>query len=283
MLMRKIGIILLVGICSILMFGCDELQTMEDVEVRGTLTMATTISTAEAGLLNYLAPLFLRASGWELEYIATETSEALESGRNGEVDIIFVHDPPSEIVFVAEGFGVARVPVMYNNYVLIGPEHPISYGHDIRAVFIEIYEQELPFVSIGEDSGVSRRESSIWASLDLNPRNNSNHIIASGGLNASVSLAKQTLSYCLTDRSTWLVLQNNDTETGLRIIVEGDSLLFNQYGLIAINPELHPRVNNEAANDFIDWITSEEVQTLIARFGIEEFGESLFLPNADLE
>jgi len=282
--MRKIGIILLIGICSILMFGCEEGQMLEDaVEARGTLTMATTISTAEAGLLDYLVPLFFRASGWELEYTAAGTGEALEMGRNGEVDIIFVHDPPSEIVFVAEGFGVARVPVMYNNYVLIGPEHTITYGHDIRAAFTQIYEEELPFVSKREDSGISRRESNIWASLDLNPRNNSNYIVAGGGLNAIIAIAEQTLSYCLIDRSNWLVLQNNDTGTGLRIIVEGDGMLFNQYGLIAINPKLHPMVNIEAATDFIEWITSEEVQTLIARFGIEEFGEPLFLPNADTE
>jgi len=282
--MRKIGIILLIGICCILMFGCDEMQTtMEDVEVRGTLTMATTISTSDAGLLDYLAPLFFQASGWELEYIAAGTGEVLEIGRNGEVDIIFVHDPPSEIVFVAEGFGVARVPVMYNNYVLIGPDHPIPYGYDISAAFIQIYEEQLPFLSSGEDLGVTRRENNIWASLDLNPQNNANYIVTGQGLDATIALAKETSSYCLTDRSTWLVLKNSDTELGLRIIVEDDSTLFNQYGLVAINPELHPGVNIEAAQAFIDWITSEEVQTLIARFGVEEFGEPLFLPNADME
>jgi len=281
--MRKIGNILLIGICIILMIGCDEEHTMEDVEVRGTLTMATTISTSDAGLLDYLAPLFFQDSGWVLEYIATGVGEALEIGRNGEVDIIFVHDPPSEIVFVAEGFGVSRVPVMYNSYVLIGPAHPIPYGYDINAAFTRIYEEQLPFVSTGEDLGVKRRENNIWASLDLNPLNNANYIIASGGLDAAIALAKQTHSYCLANRSTWLVLQNNDTETSLRIIVEGDNALFNQYGLVAINPELHSGVNIEAANDFINWITSEEVQTLIARFGVEEFGEPLFLPNADTE
>jgi len=281
--MRKIGMILLIGICSILMFGCDEVQTLEDVEVKGTLTMATTFSTSDTGLLDYLAPLFLQASGWELEYIASGSNEALESGRNGEVDIIFVHDPASEIVFVAEGFGVARVPVMYNNYILIGPDHPIPYGHDIEAVFRQIYEDELPFISTGEDLGVSRRESNIWASLDLNPQNNSNYFVTSGGLYATIALAKQSYAYCLTDRSTWLVLRNSDIETGLYIIVEDDAILFNQYGLIAVNPEKHPRVNIEAAEDFIIWITSEEVQRLIARFGVEEFGEPLFLPNADME
>jgi len=281
--MGKIRMILLIGICSILMFGCDEIQTLEDIEVRGTLTMATTFSTSDAGLIAYLTPLFFQATGWELEYIASGLNEALESGRNGEVDIIFVHDPPSEIVFVAEGFGVARVPVMYNNYVLIGPEAPIPYGHDIDAVFRQIYEEELPFVSTGEDLGVSRRESNIWASLDLNPQNNINYVVTYGGLDATIALAEQSFAYCLTDRSTWLVTRSNDIEVGLQIIVEDDSTLFNQYGLIAVNPELHPRVNIEAAEDFISWITSEEVQTLIARFGVEEFGEPLFLPNADME
>lgn len=251
------------------------------VEKKGVLMMATTTSTADTGLLDYLTELFFEDTGWELQYTAVGTGEALEMGKNGDVDIVLVHAKSSEEAFVEEGYGVERIPVMYNDFVVIGPAGVVEVGNDIEALFTQILEENLAFISRGDDSGTDKKEKGIWKSLELNPEENANYVESGQGMGATITMADEKQAFCLTDRGTWLKQKNDgDLQLELEIVCEGDSSLLNQYGVIAVNPEKYPEVNNEAANAFIEWICSEKVQKLIGEFGVDKYGEPLFVPNA---
>lgn len=247
----------------------------------GVLMMATTTSTEDTGLLDYLQPLFKEATGIDLQWTAVGTGEALRLGEDGQVDIVLVHAKASEEEFVANGFGVERFPVMYNDFVLVGPAEPIAKSDDVAAVFGAILEQQLPFVSRGDDSGTDKKEKKIWAGLELDPTTNPNYMESGQGMGATLTMANEKNAYCMTDRGTWLK-QSIDSENNyvIDIVCEGGKELLNQYGVIAVNPEKYPDVNNDAANKFIEWITSEEVQTLIGEFGVDTYGQALFTPNA---
>lgn len=258
-----------------------EEATDGEPEKKGTLMMATTTSTADTGLLDYLTELFLQETGWELRYTAVGTGEALEMGKNGDVDIVLVHAKASEEAFVEEGYGVERIPVMYNDFVVIGPAELTEKGSDIEALFTEILSEQLPFVSRGDDSGTDKKEKGIWTALELNPGDNPNYLESGQGMGATITMADEKKAFCLTDRGTWLKQKNTgDLELELAIVCEGDSSLLNQYGVIAVNPEKYPEVNIEGAEVFINWICSAEIQELIGQFGIEDYGEALFTPNA---
>lgn len=259
----------------------EEKEQQDAVEEKGVLMMATTTSTADTGLLDYLAELFHEETGWELQYTAVGTGEALEMGKNGDADILLVHAKASEEAFVEEGYGVQRIPVMYNDFVVIGPEGVAEAGDNIEALFTQILEKQLAFVSRGDDSGTDKKEKGIWAALELNPEENPNYAESGQGMGATITMADEQQAFCLTDRGTWLKQKNDgDLKLELEIICEGDSSLLNQYGVIAVSPEKYPEVNNEGANAFIEWICSDEVQELIGKFGVEEYGEPLFVPNA---
>ena len=258
-----------------------EAESAAAVESKGVLMMATTTSTADTGLLDYLAPLFLADTGWELEWNSVGTGEALKMGENGDVDIVLVHAKASEEEFVANGFGVERFPVMYNDFVVAGPAEPIAHTDDIAAVFTQITEEELPFVTRGDDSGTDKKEKKIWVALELDPTVNKNYAESGQGMGATLTMADEMQAYCLTDRGTFLKMKKDaDVGLDLEIVCEGAKDLLNQYGVIAVNPEKYPDVNNEAANAFIEWICSDEVQALIAEFGVEDYGQALFTPNA---
>lgn len=248
---------------------------------KGVLMMATTTSTDNTGLLDYLKPIFLEDTGWDLQWTAVGTGEALEMGKNGDVDIVLVHAKASEEEFVAEGYGVERFPVMYNDFVVVGPAEPIAATGDIESVFKQIVDEQLPFVSRGDDSGTDKKEKGIWKKLELDPTTDPNYVESGQGMGATITMADEMKAYCLTDRGTWLK-QVNDATLGieLQIVCEGDANLLNQYGVIAVNPEKYPNLNNEAAEDFITWICSDKIQELIGQFGVEEYGEPLFVPNA---
>ncbi len=250
-------------------------------EEGGTLMMATTTSTEDTGLLDYLQPLFKEATGIDLQWTAVGTGEALKMGEDGQVDVVLVHAKASEEEFVANGFGVERFPVMYNDFVVVGPIEPLEKTDDVAAFFGALNEQQLPFVSRGDDSGTDKKEKKIWEDLGIDPSTNPNYMESGQGMGATLTMANEKEAYCLTDRGTWLK-QSKDSENGytLDIICEGGNELLNQYGVIAVNPEKYPEVNNEAANAFIEWITSEEVQKLIGEYGVEEYGQALFTPNA---
>lgn len=257
-------------------------EAAASVEKKGVLMMATTTSTADTGLLDYLAPIFLEETGWELQWSAVGTGEALKMGENGDVDIVLVHAKASEEEFVEKGFGVERFQVMYNDFVVVGPTEPVAPTEDIEALFKTIQEDQLTFVSRGDDSGTDKKEKGIWKKLELDPTANPNYLESGQGMGATITMADEKGAYCLTDRGTWLKMKNDaDVEIQLDIICEGAADLLNQYGIIAVSPEKYPEVNNEAANAMIEWICSEEVQELIGNYGVDQYGEALFTPNAN--
>lgn len=256
-------------------------DTGEAAEEKGKLMMATTTSTEDTGLLDYLKPLFLADTGWDLEWTAVGTGEALKLGENGDVDVVLVHAKASEEEFIENGFGVERFPVMYNDFVVVGPAEPIAKTDDIESVFKQIIEEKLPFVSRGDDSGTDKKEKKIWTSLELDTSVDPNYVESGQGMGATITMADEQKAYCLTDRGTWLKQKKDaDLNIELDIVCEGSKDLLNQYGVIAVNPEKYPDLNNEGANDFIEWICSDEVQKLIAEYGVEEYGQALFTPNA---
>lgn len=249
------------------------------VEEKGVLLMATTTSTDDTGLLDYLAPLFQEDTGWTLEWTAVGTGAALQLGMDGEADVLLVHAKAREEQFVADGYGVERFPVMYNDFVIVGPtDGAIAVSSDINAVFQQILDESLSFVSRGDDSGTHTKETGIWEALGLDYESNPNYVSAGAGMGDTLTMADELQAYCLSDRGTWLSRQA-DFPT-MSIICEGDSNLLNQYGVIAVNPEQWPETNIEGANAFIEWICSDEVQALIAEYGVDQYGEPLFFPNA---
>lgn len=280
---KEILSILLIFVLCFAMAACGGNDT--DNEARPaegtTLMMATTTSTADTGLLDYLKPIFLEDTGIDLQWTAVGTGEALAMGQNGDVDIVLVHAKASEEEFVASGAGVERFPVMYNDFVVVGPEEEGKYGDDITACFGAIQEGKLTFVSRGDDSGTDKKEKKIWAALEIDPTENPNYLESGQGMGATITMADEKEAYTLTDRGTWLKFKNDaDLNIELNIVCEGAKDLLNQYGVIAVNPEMFEGLNNEAANVFIEWICSDKVQELIGQYGVEEYGQALFTPNA---
>lgn len=284
--MKKLLSALLIVMMCFCLFACGENDAPADdqgaaAEDKGTLTMATTTSTDDTGLLDYLAPLFKEATGWTLEWTAVGTGEALKMGENGDVDIVLVHAKASEEEFIQGGFGVERFPVMYNDFVVVGPEAEDAYGDDLGACLTAISDGKLPFVSRGDDSGTDKKEKKLWPAFELDPAANPNYIESGQGMGATITMADEQKAYCLTDRGTWLKFKNDaDLAIELNIVCQNAKDLLNQYGVIAVNPDKYPEVNNEAANAFIEWICSDEVQKLIGEYGVEEYGQALFTPNA---
>ena len=245
------------------------------------LLMATTTSTDNTGLLDYLEPYFEEATGYDISWTAVGTGAAIQMGVDGEVDVILVHSKASEEQFVADGNGVERFQVMYNDYVIVGPTGgAVAYTNDIDAALTQIKDEGLTFVSRGDDSGTHKAELKLWKALDVDVATLGDAYVSAGaGMGDTLVMADEMDAYCLTDRGTWLAKKANFPE--MEIVVEGSAGLLNQYGVIAVNPEKYPDTNIDGANAYIEWICSEEVQALIADFGVEEYGEPLFFPNAN--
>ena len=287
--MKKLLSALLIVMMCLALFACGTDEPADaghedPVEPKGTLLMATTTSTDNTGLLDYLAPIFAEDTGWTLEWSSVGTGEALAMGQNGDVDIVLVHSKASEEEFVANGYGVERVPVMYNDFVIVGPEAEDTYGDDVEACLRAVADGQLPFVSRGDDSGTDKKEKKLWPAYEIDPAQNPNYIESGQGMGATITMADEQQAYCLTDRGTWLANKiNADLEIELNIVCQGAKDLLNQYGVIAVNPEMYEDTNIEAATAFIEWICSEEIQNLIGQFGVEEYGQALFTPNAGAE
>ena len=244
------------------------------------ITVASTTSTQNAGLFDHLLPLFGAETGIEVRVVAVGTGQALRLARNGDADLLLVHDRPSEEAFVAEGYGSERFDLMYNDFVLVGPASDpagIAGMGDAAAALARIAAAKAPFVSRGDDSGTHRRERALWAAAGLDPSGASGtwYREAGQGMGATLNTATMMEAYTLADRGTWLSMRGR---LDLRILVEGDAGLRNQYGVTLVSPERHPHVKAAPARRFADWLLSAEGQAAIDGFTID--GERLFIPNA---
>jgi tungstate transport system substrate-binding protein len=246
-----------------------------------TIVVASTTSTEDSGLFGYLLPIVKQRTGIEVKVLAQGTGEALDTGRRGDADVVFVHAKSAEEQFLAEGFGVKRYPVMYNDFVLIGPkDDPAGIkGEDVLTALQTIRARAALFVSRGDRSGTHVAELALWtaAGIDIAKDHPGHWYREIGqGMGAALNMASASNAYVLSDRGTWLAFQNRGD---LAILVEGDKRLFNQYGVMLVNADKHPTVKKEAGQRFIDWLVSPEGQAAIAEFRIN--GQMLFYPNAN--
>jgi tungstate transport system substrate-binding protein len=244
------------------------------------ITVASTTSTEQSGLFGYLLPAFTARTGIEVRVVAVGTGQALKIGERGDCDVVFVHDKPSELKFVADGFGIGRREVMYNDFVLIGPRGDpatVDGGHDIVAALRKIAAAKAAFVSRGDDSGTDKAEKRLWqdAGIDVKPVSGTWYRDTGSGMGPTLNTAAAMDGYALSDRGTWLSFQNR---RDLKIVVEGDRRLFNQYGVMLVNPARHPDVKQDLGRRFIDWLVSPAGQGTIASYKIN--GQQLFFPNA---
>ena len=248
-----------------------------------SIVVASTTSTQDSGLFDHILPLFEEKAGIDVKVVAQGTGQALDTARRGDADVVFVHAKAQEEKFIEEGFGVKRFDVMYNDFVLIGPTSDpagISGTKDIAAALTAIETKEAPFVSRGDKSGTHSAELRLWkaAGVDIEAVKGPWYKEIGQGMGAALNTASAMNAYVLSDRGTWLSFKNRGE---LDVVVEGDKRLFNQYGVMLVNPEKHPSVNAEAGQSFIDWLVSPEGQTAIGEYKID--GQQLFFPNAEQE
>jgi len=244
------------------------------------IIVQSTTSTQNSGLFDHILPLFTKKTGIEVRVVAVGTGQALKNAENGDGDVVLVHSKPDEEKFVADGFGVKRYDVMYNDFVIIGPaSDPAKIGglKDAVQAFKQIAETESPFASRADDSGTHKAELKVWQDAGLDPKAASGtwYLETGSGMGATINLAVAKGAYALTDRGTWLSYTNKDD---FKVLVEGDPKLFNQYGVILVDPAKHPNVKAKQGQAFIDWLTGPEGQAAIASYKID--GQQLFFPNA---
>jgi tungstate transport system substrate-binding protein len=247
-----------------------------------SIVVSSTTSTEDSGLFGYLLPIFKQASGITVKVIAQGTGQALDTARRGDADVAFVHARAAEEKFIAEGAGVKRFPVMYNDFVLIGPKGDpagIKGSKDIVAALKTIQAKGAPFVSRGDRSGTHQAELALWkdAGIDIATTKGPWYRDIGQGMGAALNTASAMNAYVLADRGTWISFKNRGD---LVIAVEGDKKLFNQYGVILVNPEKHPNVRKQEGQAFIDWLVSPAGQNAIAGYKID--GQQLFFPNANV-
>jgi tungstate transport system substrate-binding protein len=244
------------------------------------IIVQSTTSTQNSGLFDYILPQFTKKTGIEVRVVAVGTGQALKNARNGDGDVVLVHSKPDEEEFVAEGWGVKRYDLMYNDFVIVGPASDpagIAGVKDADEAFKKIAEAKAPFASRGDDSGTNKEEIRLWtaARVDTKKASGDWYLETGSGMGATLNTAVGKRAYTLTDRGTWLSFANKDD---FKILVEGDPKLFNQYGVILVNPEKHPNVKAKQGQAFIDWLTGPEGQAAIANYKID--GQQLFFPNA---
>ncbi len=245
-----------------------------------SILVASTTSTQSSGLFEYLLPKFEAETGIKVNVVAVGTGQAIGIAARGDADVLFVHHKPSELAFVAAGDGVERFDVMYNDFVILGPsDDPAKVAglKDPVEAFKQIAAAKSPFVSRGDDSGTNKLELELWqaAGIDLRPVSGSWYRSTGSGMGATLNIAAALSAYTLADRGSWLNFHNRGP---LRILVEGDPRLFNQYGVTLVNPKKHPKVKAALGQAFVDWLISPEGQAVIAGYKID--GQQLFFPNA---
>ena len=266
--------LLLLGLAAALGFGAPA-----DAQDK-FITVASTTSTEQSGLFGFMSPKFKEITGIEVRVVALGTGQALDVGRRGDADVVFVHDKAAEEKFVAEGHGVERLEVMYNDFVIVGPKKDpakIAGSRDVVAGLKKIHAAQAPFVSRGDRSGTHAAELRLWqmADLDMPAAKGAWYRETGSGMGPSLNTASALDGYILTDRATWLNFKNRGD---LAIVVEGDTRLFNQYGIMLVNPVRHPHVKQEFAKMFIAWVIGAEGQRTIGEYKIG--GEPLFFANA---
>ena len=246
-----------------------------------SIVVSSTTSTQDSGLFGHILPLFKQKTGLEVKVVSQGTGQALDTGRRGDADVVFVHAKSLEDKFIAEGHGVKRFPVMYNDFVLIGPKSDpagIKGSKDIAAALNKIKEKGASFISRGDKSGTHNAELNLWkvAGIDIEKDKGPWYKSIGQGMGAALNTASAGNAYVLADRGTWISFKNRGD---LVVAVEGDKLLINQYGVILVNPEKHANVKKDLGQQFIDWLVSPEGQKAIADYKIN--GEQLFYPNAN--
>jgi tungstate transport system substrate-binding protein len=245
-----------------------------------SITVSSTTSTEQSGLFGHILPEFTKKTGIKVRVVALGTGQALDVGRRGDADVVFVHDRPAEDKFVAEGYGVGRRDVMYNDFVVVGPKGDpakIGGGRDVAAAFAKVAAAQAPFVSRGDKSGTHAAELRYWkdAGIDLAAQKGPWYRETGAGMGPALNTASSMNAYILADRGTWLSFKNRGE---LVVLVEGDPRLFNPYGVMLVNPDKHPHVKKAEGQAFIDWLVSSEGQAAIASYKIG--GEQLFFPDA---
>jgi tungstate transport system substrate-binding protein len=246
-----------------------------------SIVVASTTSTQDSGLFEYLLPLYKQKTGVTVKVIAQGTGQALDTGRRGDADVVFVHAKSAELKFLSEGQGVKRYPVMYNDFVLIGPKSDpagVKGMKDVAKVFQAIKDKQASFISRGDRSGTHLAELQLWkdSGIDIEKDKGPWYKSIGQGMGAALNTAGASNAYVLSDRGTWIHFQNKGD---LQILVEGDKRMFNQYGVMLVNPEKHPNVKKDLGQQFIDYLSSSEGQNDIANYKIN--GEQLFYPNAN--
>jgi tungstate transport system substrate-binding protein len=244
------------------------------------ITVASTTSTEQSGLFGFILPIFEKSTGIGVRVVALGTGQALDMARRGDADVVFVHDPAAERKFAAEGFGVGHRDVMYNDFVLIGPKSDpakVAGGKDITVALKKIQATQAPFASRGDKSGTHAAEVRLWkeAGIDIGAQKGPWYRETGSGMGPALNTASSMNAYILADRGTWLSFKNRGD---LAILVEGDKRLFNQYGVMLVNPAKHPHVKKDLGQKFVDWVVSPDGQRAIAQYTIN--GQQLFFPNA---
>ncbi|WP_294607725.1 extracellular solute-binding protein [uncultured Roseovarius sp.] len=261
---------------TVLAFGLGGAAQAED----DFIVVQSTTSTQNSGLFDHILPIFTEKTGIEVRVVAVGTGQAIKNAANGDGDVLFVHAKPAEEKFVAQGHGLARSDVMYNDFVIVGPPADpagVAGMSDVVAALTRIAEAEAPFASRGDDSGTNKAELRLWAATGIDARAASGgwYRETGSGMGATLNTGTAMGAYIMTDRATWIAFGNKGD---YGIAVEGDAKMFNQYGIILVNPEMHGNVKAEAGQSFIDWVLSDEGQAAIAGYKVD--GQQLFFPNA---
>lgn len=277
-MLRRLFFVLTV--LAILVAACQPIQAPAASAEPQTLALATTTSTQDSGLLDVILPVFEQQYNVKVNVVAVGTGQAIKLGEDGNADVLLVHARAQEDAFMAAGHGVRREDVMYNDFVIVGPESdPAGVKGMTSAVdaFKQIAAAQATFISRGDDSGTHSKEKSIWKKAEIEPAGDW-YVSAGQGMGAVLTMANEQQAYTLSDRATYLARTLEGTE--LVVLVEGDASLFNPYGVITVNPAKNPNIKGDLANQFVDWIISPATQELIGSYGKEKFGQSLFTPNA---
>jgi tungstate transport system substrate-binding protein len=266
-----VRLLAVVGACSAVWLGSAAAQTPTSIVV------ASTTSTEQSGLFNHLLPAFKRATGIDVKVVALGTGQAIDMARRGDADVLFVHDKAAEEKFVADGFALKRMDVMYNDFVLVGPKADPAgtRGADIVAALSKLAKANAPFISRGDKSGTHAAELRFWKMTDTDARKGGGYRECGCGMGPALNMAAGTGAYVLADRGTWLNFRNRDD---LTVLVERDGRLFNPYGVLLVSNARHPHVKTAEGQRFADWLTGADGQKVIADYKIG--GEQLFFPNA---